>query len=237
VLSKDSTFYYNESFHEDEADDVAGPYYYYLGKGKYTVNGGQLLLHFESKFRKIGEIKVDSLSQNELINFENKDKFLKQRLENSFLITFGIYFNNYPFGNLGPEAGIGTIRVNEEPITHLRNNAVAYRVSKFPLTLTFDFGKFTMQQTGSSDIERYWAYQPGEMYQLLDFNFGFLDETIRIEKPGNYKINIYPFKMHQLSREEQVFTGQRALPVKRFLGGIKVGEMDKVKSLLKSKLE
>ncbi|HWZ02599.1 MAG TPA: hypothetical protein VNX40_03250, partial [Mucilaginibacter sp.] len=96
VLNKDSTFSYNESFHEDEADDVGGPYYYYLGKGKYTIKDRQLTLHFEPKFRKIGEIKVESLSQNELTNFENRDKTIQKRPANSVLIAFNIYFDDYP---------------------------------------------------------------------------------------------------------------------------------------------
>jgi len=230
VLNKDSTFSYNESFHEDEADDVGGPYYYYLGKGKYTIKDRQLTLHFEPKFRKIGEIKVESLSQNELTNFENRDKTIQKRPANSVLIAFNIYFDDYPFENLEPEVNIGTIKVNEAPITQLRNNVIIYPISKFPLTLTFDFGKLNIQRTNSKYIERYWDYQPGEMYQLLDFNFGFLDETIKIESPGNYKINIYPSKPGYSNNQEQVFTGQRTLEIKTF-PGIKIGEMVKVRNV------
>lgn len=236
-LNKDSTFSYNESFHVDKADDVVGPYYYYLGKGKYTIKNRQLTLHFESKFRKIGEIKVEPLSQDEITNFENRDKTIQKQPANSVLIALNFYFKDYPFENLAAEVSIGTIRVNEEQVTRLRNNILTYPISKFPLTLTFDFGKFNIQSTNSEYIERYWDYQQGEMYRLLEFNFGFLDETVNIEKPGNYKINIYPFKSGYSIKEDQVFSGQRVLPIKRIFGGLKIGQMAIVRAVEANKLK
>ena len=234
VINKDSTFIYNESFHEDQADDVGGPTWYYTGQGKYAIKDKRLILDFEPKFRKIGEIKIDSLSQNEIAAFEKKDAFLNRRPENSVLIAFDISFYDFPFHGLSAESDIGTIKIGEQSIHHLRNNTLIYPVSKFPLTLTVDFSKFNMQQTGSEYTEPYWAYQYADEYGFLNFNFGFVDEKIRIEKPGNYKITIYPFKTGYLVKQDQVFTGERILLVKRFLGSVKIGEMKNVKVLPKT---
>jgi hypothetical protein len=94
-----------------------------------------------------------------------------------------------------------------------------YSVSNFPSVLTFDFGEFTGRH-----IAGYPELYPNDL-NGLGFNFGFLNEKLRIDKPGNYKINIYPFKDDYHEASDQVFTGKRIFPISNVLGTKRVGNM------------
>lgn len=219
-LEKDSTFECAENYHEEPAEDVGAPVYRYIGKGRYTVNKKELVLNFDAKFRKIYKIEVVPLTAEEITDIRKNNSGIAQISEGKYILAVNIYFKNFSFEHERFDSSIGLIKVNDLWIGSMRNNYMAFPASNFPYEIMFDFEKFTGQR-----IADYSGYTSGT--STLGFNFGFFDERIRIGKPGNYKINIYPFKEDIYSENDQVFTGKRTYPISNVLGAKKIGDMRK----------
>ncbi len=221
-LHKDSTFIYRATYHDEPEEDVGAPYYGYLGEGTYTANNKQITLHFRSKFRKINKIEVLPLSADEVAEIEKSKEFLESNAANASFVVFNIYFNSSYFR---PKTSIGCIKVNNyRLISHYQNNIVAYNISKFPLVLNLDFEE--MRHPDAFESLRF-----PETGGFLNFNLGFLDEVVHIDKPGRYKVNIYPFGMDSSPMVPQGVTGRWTLPLKRSFNHIKIDDLKKVNSL------
>lgn len=219
-LKRDSTFECTEDYHREPEEDVGAPVYRYVGKGHYNVNKKELTLNFDAKFRKIFKMEVVPLTPAEITEIRKNNSYIDQTSGGNYLLILNIYFNNFSFEHERFDSNIGSVKVNEQWFSRLRNNYIMYPVSNFPSVLTFDFGKFT-----GVHIAGYPSKLSAVDLNSLDFNFGFLNEKLRIGKSGNYNINIYPFKNDYSENTDQVFTGKRIYPISNVLGTKKVGDM------------
>jgi hypothetical protein len=224
-LNKDSSFKYTESYQKElnPGEDVGYPAYDYFGKGHFTINQKQLILNFDPKFRKIDKIEIIPISSDEIARIRKKhgsDPIDADKIA----ITCHIFINSYQFGN-DRNSNIGYLHANGDILPLSPDSYKEYKKEQFPLELLFDFGGLTENyETG------YIGFQYPDEHNVLGFSLGFGDEKIRIEKPGNYKVDIYLFKSSDQTAD-QAFTGKRVFLIKTSFGTIKIGEMKKTKEL------
>jgi hypothetical protein len=216
-LNKDSTFAYTEnssSFIPPDLANITND----IGKGRYQVKMKELILNFEPKFREVNKMEIIPVSLNDL------HKAIKRQVNpgaidsNKIAIVFNVYkgvivsehskYEHPYFSMLNVNDKKGSVHFigNED-------NYLEFDKSQFPLQLVLDFGRLVWDG-GSSD-----GYS--------DLPLGFLDKKINIERPGNFKINIYLFK--DLEPYPNVLIGQKIFPIKILRDSIKIGDMIKVK--------
>ena len=223
-LNKDSTFSYKEknnfAINTANPPDQSFPDRVFIGRGHYSINKKKLVLNFELKFRKIDTIEIVPLSIDGISKIRkhvgDSTRFQSDIVNIVFNMNVdGFYFNN-------AEADIipfGCMYLNRQPfwITNIYNRHYrAYFRSQFPLELIFDFGKLI----GANDDPYRGLVYPDEI-NSLGFGFGYLDEKIKIEKAGNYQINIRLKK----GLQDKTFTGKREFRIETLSGKIKIGDM------------
>lgn len=251
-LNKDSTFDYSESFFftykPGQFVEQHIPSRDFVGKGKYEVNGKNLTLIFTPKIRKIKRIEVVPILDDK----ERKKLNLHYSVgAGSCRIIF--QFDEHSF-HFNTEDGFPTILIaNHQSVFgwvltgKIGNNGNGEIVdegrldlneSMFPAKINLDFGELAGYFYSSMPVEKYKDYQslPDESKDQKfvernrgfdpGYSCGFFDETINIEKPGNYLVKLY---CYDDQTKDQVINGKRVYIIKKFLGSVKIGYMKKTK--------
>ncbi|MDB5147138.1 MAG: hypothetical protein JWQ57_1158 [Mucilaginibacter sp.] len=218
-LNKDSTFTYTEgssSFIPPDLASITND----IGKGRYQVKMGELILNFEPKFRKVNKVEIIPVSLSDLSKIIKRQGNPGATNSNKISTVFNVYKDvtvsksskyEHPYFNmLNVSDKKGSVHVIGN-----QNNYLEFDKSQFPLQLVLDFGRL--------------VWDGGSLDGYKDLPLGFLDKKINIETPGNLKINIYLFK--ELERYPNVLLiGQKVFPIKILRDTIRIGDMIKVEN-------
>lgn len=225
-LSSDSTFSYAEIYSQKTVPTAGEAIHYppndYVGKGIYSLDKKRLTLHFSSKISKIDSISVMESSDDEADKLREgaSDTLNLAKGKVNLFIYLEINWYSYADNNIYET---GYIKVNEKRFypSYGRYNRVIFDATHLPLNLNFDFEKLI-----ALDQPPYHGYLSHPSGDFLGLNMGYMNEKLRIDKPGNYKIVIVPSKDNKY---DQVFTGKKTLLVKLMHGRVQIDDFTKVK--------
>ncbi|WP_295797514.1 hypothetical protein [Mucilaginibacter sp.] len=203
VLKKDSTFEYSD-FKATVVPPDEIRIHDAVGKGKFALNGKNLILNFSYKIRDVNKVDIIPAMYRELgINDE------KSNATDSVFLKFHIYFTNSVDDSANPPKNFYTsVTVNgreidnDHPLMGLKKNI-------FPLELNLDFSM--MSWPSVSEDSR------------------FIDKKIKIEKAGNYQVNIHLFKLKDPLLETEIIFNRQILPLTYFMNSITIDGMKRAK--------